>query len=121
MNPQRAQRLIKRCIGEAVSKGYVMSPPDTAKHWALFILLEDGKFEAMVAKLTAADLSTWTKSRLTAVEIEARSAQRSLPGSFPVWCAVIEGEDVYADVTEVRVDPLGNQTDGPAARGPQSA
>ena len=26
-----------------------------------------------------------------------------------------------ADVTEVRVDPLGNQTDGPAARGPQSA
>ena len=52
-----------------------MSPPDTAKHWALFILLEDGKFEAMVAKLTAADLSTWTKkSRLTAVEIESKRA-----------------------------------------------
>jgi len=115
LNAERAQRFIKRCIEEAVSKGHVTAPPDTAKHWALFIFVEHGEFEAMVVRLSAADLAEWSKGKLTVAQIEAHSSKRNLPGSFPVWCAVMEGEQSYCDVTEVRVEPKARAPGQPAS------
>lgn len=103
MNEQRAKRLIQRGIGMAVARGHLWAPPESGQYQIMLIELIDGgpRFRMQLAKLDAEQVSRFSKGQLTGADIERVMTRRD---HFPLLAAVVDGDDLYSEVTELRVD-----------------
>lgn len=103
MNKDRAQKLIRNGIATLINKGRLLSRPEDGRYYAMLIELIEGgpSFRLIFSKLSAAEVSKFSGGEVTAAQVEASLQNR---GHFPVLSAVADGEDIYSEVTEMRVD-----------------
>lgn len=103
MNPVRARRLVEQGIRLGMSHGWVMAPPETGHYLVMGITLTDGgpTFSLRLSKLTEEQLIDLSGGTLTTEQIH-RTVKRA--GHFPVFTFVMDGDDGYSEITEVRID-----------------
>ncbi len=103
MNEQRAKRLIELGVKMALARGHLASPPDDGRYQTMLVELVEGgpRFRMMLAKRTADEVLNFSRGKVTAERIQATMTRRD---HFPLLSAVVDGEDMYSEITEMRVD-----------------
>lgn len=86
-----------------MARGWGLAPPETGRYLTMGIELVNGgpRFRLTGAKLTADQLFDLSGGKLTP---ESISVPLTRSDHVPVFSVVIDGEDVYSEVTELRVD-----------------
>ena len=103
MNSVRAKRLIEQGIRMLVARGWGLAPPEAGQYLTMGIMLVNGgpRFRLTGAKLTPEQLFDLSGGKLTP---ESITVPLTRSDHVPVFSVVIDGEDVYSEVTELRVD-----------------
>ena len=103
MNPTRSRRLVEQGIRLALQQSWLMAPPETGHHLVMGIKLVNGgpTFTVHLSKLTEERLIELSSGKLTTDQIHG-TVKRA--GHFPVFTFVLDGDDAYSEITEVRID-----------------